>query len=65
MKLNVKNIEVKMAEQGLTQLALAAKSGMCATVISRAFKRGTADPKTVGRLAQGLGISVAEVIADE
>lgn len=65
MKLNVRNIEIKMAEQGLTQTALATNCGMCATVISRAVKRGTADPKTVGKLARGLGVPVAEVIADE
>ena len=64
MTLNVRNIEIKMAEQGLTQTALAKSIGMCTTVISRAIKRGTADPKTVGKLARGLGASVEEVTVE-
>lgn len=64
MKINSRNIEIKMAEQGLTQTALAANCGMCSTALSRVIRRGTADPKTVGKLARGLGVPVSEVLAE-
>jgi len=55
------HIETLMAEQGLTKKALAEKSGISAQNVSTVIRRGTAEPKTVGKLAIGLGVSVAEI----
>lgn len=58
-------IETLMAEQGLTKKALAERSGISAQNVSTVIRRGTAEPKTVGKLAVGLGISVAEIIQQQ
>lgn len=64
MKINTRFIKIKLAEQGVTQSAYAEKCGICQSQISRTFRRETCDPKTVGRLAAGLGVSVEEVLAE-
>lgn len=65
MIIRTQRIEALMAEQGLTKKALAEKSGMSAQNVSTVIRRGTAEPKTVGRLAVGLGVSVAEIIQQQ
>lgn len=65
MIIRTQHIEALMAEQGLTKKALAEKSGMSAQNVSTVIRRGTAEPKTVGRLAVGLGVSVAEIIQQQ
>lgn len=57
-------IESKIAEQGLTKKALAAKCGIYAQNISTIIRRGTAEPKTVGKLAAGLGVPVSDIIKE-
>lgn len=64
MKINAKYIRIKMAEQGLTNKALGESCGIHPTVISRIITRGTADYRTIGKLAAGLSIPVAEVMAE-
>lgn len=64
MKINTRFIEIKLAELALTQSAYAEKCGIWQSQISRALQRGTAEPKTVGKLAAGLGVSVEEVLAE-
>lgn len=64
MKINVRFIAIKLAEQGMTQSAYAEKCGICRSQISRTLRRGTAGPKTAGKLAAGLGVSVEEVLAE-
>lgn len=61
MIIRTQHIETLMAEQGLTKKALAKKSGISAQNVSTVIRRGTAEPKTVGRLAMGLGVSVGEI----
>ncbi len=65
MIIRTQHIETLMAEQGLTKKALAEKSGISAQNVSTVIRRGTAEPKTVGRLAVGLGVSVAEIIQQQ
>lgn len=64
MKINTRFIEIKMAEQGLTQKALAENCGMAPTNFGRILRRGTCEPITVGKLARGLEVSVEEVISE-
>lgn len=61
MVIHTQRIEMLMAEQGLTKKALAEKSGISAQNVSTVIRRGTAEPKTVGKLAVGLGVNVSEI----
>lgn len=64
MKINTRFVMIKLAEQGMTQSAYAKKCGIRQDQISYTLRRGTAEPKTVGKLAAGLGVSVEEVLAE-
>lgn len=64
MTLNTQRIEVMLAERGLTKAALAENCGISRQNVSTIIRRGTAEPKTVGKLAAGLGVPVAEIIEE-
>lgn len=65
MTINTRLVETMFAEQGLTQSELAARSGFSRQNLSTILRRGTAAPKTVGKLARGLGVPVADIIREE
>ena len=65
MKLNVQKIEILIAEQGITRTQLAEKSRLARQNLSTIVRRGTAEPKTVGKLAAGLGVSVEDILEKE
>ena len=64
MTINAQYIETRLAELGLTKKALAAGCGISAQNVSTIIRRGTCEPKTAGKLASGLGVSVAEIIKE-
>lgn len=64
MTINTTKIETMLAERGLTRKALAENCGISPQNVSTIITRGTASPRNVGRLAAGLGISVAEIIEE-
>ena len=64
MNIRTQFIEAKMAEQGLTKKALSASCGISAQNISTVIRRGTCEPKTVGKLAAGLGVPVEALIKE-
>lgn len=61
MDIDVFKLENILAERGMTKTALSDASGICRQGISAILRRGTCEPKTAGKLASGLGISVAEI----
>ena len=65
MTINTQRIEVILAERGLTKAALAENCGISRQNVSTIIRRGTCEPKTVGKLAAGLGVPVAEIIEKE
>lgn len=65
MTINAQRVETILAERGLTKAALAESCGISRQNVSTIIRRGTAEPKTVGKLAQGLGVPVAEIIKEE
>lgn len=65
MTINTQRIEAMIAERGLTKKALAESCGISAQNVSTIIRRGTAEPKTVGKLAAGLGVPVADIIKKE
>lgn len=62
MNLNTKRIEIIIAEQGLTRGQLADKSNITRQNLSTILRRGTAEPRTVGKIASGLGVSPADLV---
>ena len=49
----------------MTKTDYAANCGISRQNVSTIIRRGTCEPKTAGKLAAGLGVSVAEIIAKE
>ena len=64
MKLDTAKIMMVLAERGMSKTDLAAKSGVSRQQISTILGRGTCTPKTAGKLAMGLGISVGEIMKE-
>ena len=55
-------IEMLLAEQGITKAILSERCGISRQNISTIVRRGTCEPKTAGKLAAGLGVSVEELL---
>lgn len=64
MKLDVMKIVRILAEHGMTKTELATRSGVSRQQISTIMGRGTCTPKTAGKLAAGLGISVSDIMKE-
>ena len=64
MTINAKRIETLLAERGMTKAEFAARCGISRQNVSIILRRGTAEPKTIGKLAAGLGVPVAEIIEE-
>lgn len=62
MNISTTRIESILAEYGMTKTTLAKKCGMSRQNISTIIRRGTCEPRTAGKLAAGLGVSVEELI---
>lgn len=65
MTISATKINLLKAEQRLTNVALAERSGISRQSISTILLRGTCAPITAGKLARGLGVSVADIIREE
>ena len=64
MTINTIKLETMLAERGMTRTELAKQCGISRQNVSTIIRRGTAEPKTVGKLAAGLGVSVADIIKE-
>ena len=64
MKLDVMKIALILAELGMTKTELSERSGVSRQQISTIMGRGTCTPKTAGKLAAGLGISVSDIMKE-
>lgn len=62
MTINTAKIETMLAERGLTKAAYAQNCGISRQNVSTIIRRGTCEPRTAGKLAQGLGVDVADII---
>lgn len=65
MKLNVREIELQMAEQGLTVNDLVVKSRSTYKTLKKAFALNEVKPITAGKIAQALGVDVAEIVRED
>ena len=62
MNLNTQRIETILAERGMTKAVLARLCHISSQNISTIISRGTCEPRTAGKLAAGLDVSVTEII---
>lgn len=62
MKINVRKIELLLVERNMTKTALAEKSGISRQNISTILGRGTCEPRTAAKLANGLGVEICKII---
>ena len=62
MRISIANVETILAEQGLTKRTLAKISGLSPQLISVTLRRGSCEPRTVGKIATGLGVPVKDII---
>lgn len=64
MNISTIKIETILAERGMTKTALAELSGISRQNISTIIRRGSCSPKTAGKLAVGLGVSVVDILEE-
>ncbi len=64
MVIDAQKVELIIAERGITKAQLAKKAGFARQNISAILKRGTCEPRTAGKLAGGLGVSVADILPE-
>lgn len=62
MNISAVKIETMLAERGMTRTELAGACGISRQNISTIIRRGTCEPRTAGKLAAGLGVSVTEIM---
>lgn len=65
MKINTNKVVLILAEREMSKSDLAKMCGISRQNLSTILGRGTCSPKTVGKIAKGLGIPVAEVVKEE
>lgn len=61
MQINSQRVACILAERQMNRAALAAASGLTRSQLTVVLKRGRARELTVGRIADGLGVSVTEI----
>ena len=62
MNISTLKIETILAERHMTKSDLSRRCGIAAQNISTILRRGTCTPLTVGRIADGLGVNVQDVL---
>lgn len=65
MKIDTRKIKLILAERGMTRTELSDLCGISRQNVSTILTRGTCELKTAGKIAKGLGISVAEIAKEE
>lgn len=62
MRVNSKRIETILAERRMTKTDLSIACGIARQNVSTIIRRGTCEPRTAGKLADGLGVCVEEIL---
>ena len=65
MKIDGLKIELRLGELGFTWAELARRSGLSRQNVSTIIRRGTCEPRTAAKLAQGLGVRTQEILREE
>lgn len=62
MEIDNLKIKILLAELGMTQAKLAQSCGIARQNISAILARGRCSPITAGKIAEGLGVRVADIV---
>ena len=62
MKLDCLKIEMTLAENGLSKSQYAKRCKISRQNLSTILRRGSGEPVTAGKLANGRGVSVSEIV---
>lgn len=65
VKLKAFELETMIAERGMTKSDFAKVCGISRQNISTIIRRGTCNPTTAVKLANGLNVNVRDIIAEE
>ena len=65
MKIKVSMLYAGIAQNKITMTELAKRTGLAKQSISAIIHRGSCSPKTVGKIADALGVDVKEIIVTE
>ena len=64
MKISTIKVDCLLAEQKLRKSEYATKCGMSQQSLSAILRRGSCEPRTAGRLAAGLGVTVRDIAGE-
>lgn len=64
MKIDVRKIQCLMADGGIRQKDIAARTGTPYQSLSAVMRRGTCLPVTAGKIAAALGVSTSEIMLE-
>ena len=64
MNINTTQLQIVMAGRRMSLTQLSERSGVAKQNISTIIRRGTCTPKTAGKLAAGLDVSVREIVKE-
>lgn len=65
MKISKQQIQFRMAEKKMTMTALAKASGISRQQLGVILAKGTCTPVSAGKIADGLGVDVADIVGKE
>ena len=65
MKLDAYRIRLILAQKELNQANFAKKCGIRPQALSEILSRGTCTLKTIGKIANALGVPVTEIVKEE
>lgn len=65
MKLDCLKIELALAEKSLSKSQYAKLCKISRQNLSTILRRGSCEPATAGKLANGLGVSVSEIVKEK
>lgn len=65
MKFDIKMVELMLAKKLMSKADLSRKCGIMPQNIVAVLKRGTCEPKTLGKIAAALEVDVEQLIAKE
>lgn len=65
MKISKFSVEILLAEKNMTKSEMAKRASLSRQSVNDVLKRGTCEPRTLGKIAAALEVDVEQLIAKE
>lgn len=65
MRISKFSVEILLAEKNMTKSEMAKKASLTRQSVNDVLKRGTCEPRTLGKIAAALEVDVEKLIAKE